>query len=57
MIRSNKGDKMSTTDLRQTMQLYIDDLNRNEISDLLEVYVSDKTLGKILDVFACIYFS
>ncbi len=41
---------MSSASLREKMQIYIEDLDRNEISSMLEVYISEKTLGKILDV-------
>ncbi|OED34734.1 hypothetical protein AB834_06010 [PVC group bacterium (ex Bugula neritina AB1)] len=35
---------------REKLQVYVEDLNRNEISSMLEIYISEKTLGKILDV-------
>ena len=41
---------MATSSLREKMQVYIEDLDRNEINSMLEVYISEKTLGKILDV-------
>jgi hypothetical protein len=41
---------MSTSNVREKLSVYVENLDRNEISNLLEVYISEKTLGKILDV-------